>query len=197
MTIDSLYGNLFAEYISDTDERREINLWQRLTSAYANKVLRKLQEDKEFWLSKERDGYVYVAAIDEEPVIPEYDYETVAAHIVEIDEKIVAIKHAINVVNATNVIIAGDKSMTIDALLVRMAQSNKRKDMLDKMRKTQPKTRVSSGMFSVRKSAPEYQYINYDMDLIKKDYELIDAEIAAMQIALDKFNQTFEFEVEV
>lgn len=169
----------------------------KMTSAYANKVLRKLQEDKEFWLSKERDGYVYLAAIDEEPVIPEYDYETVAAHIVEIDEKIVAIKHAINVVNATNVIIAGDKSMTIDALLVRMAQSNKRKDMLDKMRKTQPKTRVSSGMFSVRKSAPEYQYINYDMDLIKKDYELIDAEIAAMQIALDKFNQTFEFEVEV
>lgn len=55
----------------------------KMTSAYANKVLRKLQEDKEFWLSKERDGYVYVAAIDEEPVIPEYDYETVAAHIVE------------------------------------------------------------------------------------------------------------------
>ena len=118
----------------------------KMTSAYANKVLRKLQEDKEFWLSKERDGYVYVAAIDEELVIPEYDYETVAAHIVEIDEKIVAIKHAINVVNATNVIIAGD---------------------------------------------------NYDLELVKSDYERIDAEIAQMQIALDKFNQTFEFEVEV
>lgn len=46
-----------------------------MTSAYANKVLRTLQEDKEFWLNKEREGYVYVAALDEEPVIPDYDYK--------------------------------------------------------------------------------------------------------------------------
>jgi hypothetical protein len=31
---------------------------------------------------------------------------------------------------------------------------------------------------------------------VKKDYEEIDSKIAAMQIALDKFNQTFEFDVE-
>lgn len=44
----------------------------RMTSAYANKVLRKLNEDKEFWRSKEAEGCTYVAALDEEPVIPEY-----------------------------------------------------------------------------------------------------------------------------
>lgn len=169
----------------------------KMTSAYANKVLRKLQEDKEFWLSKERDGYVYVAAVDEDPVIPEYDYEIVAANLTEIDEKIVRIKHAINVVNATNEVAVDDKFMTIDALLVRMAQLNKRKSVLDKMRKVQPKTRANSGMYSARKLVPEYQYINYDMNIVTKDYERIDAEIAAMQIALDKFNQTFEFDVEL
>lgn len=170
---------------------------RKMTSAYANKELRKLQEDKEFWLSKEYEGHVYVAALDEEPVIPDYDYKVVAANIEEIDEKIVRIKHAINIVNATNEISVGDKKMSIDSILVRMAQLNKRKVMLDRMRKLQPKTRINSGMYAARKTAPEYQYINYDLDLIKKEYEVIDTEIATMQIALDKFNQTFEFEVEV
>ena len=31
---------------------------KKMTSAYANKVLKKLKEDKEFWLSKEREGCV-------------------------------------------------------------------------------------------------------------------------------------------
>jgi hypothetical protein len=170
---------------------------EKMTSAYANKVLRKLQEDKEFWMNKERDGHVYVAALDEEPVIPEYDYKTVAENIAEIDQKMVKIKHAINLLNVTNEVKVGEESMSIDTILVKMAQLNKRKAVLDRMRKIQPKTRINSGIFSTRKTAPEYQYINYDLELVKKEYEAIDARIAAMQIALDKFNQTFEFEVEI
>ena len=57
----------------------------KMTSAYANKMLRKLNEDKGFWLSKEKEGYLYVAALDEEPVIPEYDYEEVSKNVSEID----------------------------------------------------------------------------------------------------------------
>ena len=169
----------------------------KMTSAYANKVLRKLQEDKEFWLDKESAGYVYVAALDEEPVIPDYDYKVVAQNISEIDEKIVRIKHAINIVNATNEITVGDRKMSIDAILIRMAQLNKRKARLDNMRKQQPKTRINSGIYSSRKTSPEYQYINYDLEHIKREYEAIDSEIATMQITLDKFNQTFEFDVEM
>ena len=86
--------------------------------------------------------------------------------------------------------------MTIDAVLVRMTQLNKRKRSLDIMRKMQPKTRISSGVYSSRKTSPEYRYINFDLDLIKQEYDAIDSEIAEMQIALDKFNQTYEFEVE-
>ena len=169
----------------------------KMTSAYANKLLRKLQEDKEYWLDKENEGFIYVAALDEEPVIPDYDYSAVSANIDEIDEKIVRIKHAINIVNATNEIVVGDMNMSIDSILIRMAMLNKRKSVLDRMRKQQPKTRINSGMYSSRKTSPEYQYINYDLDLIKKEYEILDSEIAAMQIALDKFNQTYEFDVEV
>lgn len=169
----------------------------KMTSAYANKMLRKLNEDKEFWRSKEKEGCLYVAALDEEPVIPEYDYEEVAKNISEIDDKIVKIKHAINVTNCTNEIQVGDAKMTADMILVKMAQLNRRKSILDGMRKKLPKTRVSTDYYSSRSSKPEYQYINYDLDLIKREYEQIDAEVSAMQIALDKYNQTVEFDVDI
>lgn len=168
----------------------------KMTSAVANKVLKKLNEDKDYWCKKEREGCTYVAAADEEPVIPDYDYATVAGEIAAIDEKIVKIKHAINVNNVTSRILVGSGEMTVDEILVRMAQLNRRKSMLDVMRKRDEKTRINSGMFSSRKTAPEYEYINYNLDVVKKEYEQIDAEISAMQIALDKYNQTFEFEVE-
>lgn len=169
----------------------------KMTSAYANKVIRKLNDDKGYWRSKENEGYLYVAALDEEPVIPEYDYAEVAAKIAEIDEKVIKIKHAINVSNCSNTVMVGETSMTIDAVLVKMAQLNARRAVLDDMRKRQPKSRINSGIYTPRKTAPEYQYINYDLDLIKKEYERIDAEVSAMQIALDKYNQTVEFEVDI
>ena len=133
----------------------------KMTSASANKVIRKLHEDKEFWLRKENEGYTYVVGLDEEPVIPEYDYRLVADEIAEIDNKIAIIKHTINVVNSTNEIEVGDKKMSIDTILIKMAQLNKRKLVLDRMRKMQPKTRLEAGMLSSRKAVPEYLYIKF------------------------------------
>lgn len=49
---------------------------KKITSAYANKMLRSLEEDKAFWVNKEAASNTYVAAVNEEPVIPEYDYMT-------------------------------------------------------------------------------------------------------------------------
>jgi hypothetical protein len=167
-----------------------------MTSAYANKVLKKLNDDKNYYLNIEEEGQVYVAAINEEPVIPDYDYKEVSAKIAELDEKIVKIKHAINVVNVTNKIAVGNTEMTIDAILVRMAQLNKRKTVLDKMRKRQEKTRERNGYYTSSKTSPEYMYINYDLKVVSDEYERVDSEIASMQMALDKFNQTFEFEVD-
>ncbi len=167
----------------------------KMTSSYANKLLRKLNEDKAFWNNKETSSCFYTVAVDEEePVIPEYDYKFVADNIDEIDKRIVNIKHAINVVNATSELQIGNEKMTIDAILVRMAQLSKRKAFLDTLRKQEPTTRLNSG-FAARRTAPEYRYINYDLELVKAEYNRIDSEIAAMQIELDKFNQTFEFEV--
>jgi len=170
---------------------------QTMTSAYANKMLRSLEEDKAFWVTKEATSSTYVVAINEEPVVPEYDYAEVAATIAEIDEKIAIIKHALNVTNATARVQVGDVEMSIDTILIKMAQLNRRKSVLDRMRKQLPKARVEPQSYMSRNSVPEYKYINYDLELIKKEYEIVSAKIMEMQMALDKYNQTVQFEVDI
>ncbi|MCM1026744.1 MAG: hypothetical protein NC432_09925 [Roseburia sp.] len=169
----------------------------KITSAYASKLLKQLSEDKEFWVNKENSSCLYTAAEGEEPVIPEYDYETVAGKIEELDARICRIKHAVNLANVTSVLEVNGGQMSVDMVLVRMAQLNKRKTFLDYLRKQLPKARTEEHVYSARKMAPEYRYINYDLEKIKSEYERISTEIMNLQIALDKYNQTFEFEVEL
>ena len=169
----------------------------KMTSAYANKLLKQLSEDKDFWLNKERTSCTYTAAVGETPVIPDYDYVEVAATIAELDRKMCNIKHAINLANATNYVEVGDNKLTIDMILVKMAQLNIRKGMLDFMRKQEPQARKEQTSYGNRAAAPEYQYINYDLSLIKKEYEDISTEIMNLQLALDKYNQTVEFDVDL
>lgn len=168
---------------------------QKMTSAYANKMLKSLEEDKAFWVNKEETSSTYVVANNEEPVVPEYDYMQVAITIGEIDEKIAVIKHALNVANATAKVVVGDIEMSIDTILIRMAQLNKRKNVLDVMRKRLPKAREEQRSYMSRNTVPEYRYINYDLDLIKKEYESVSKAIMEMQMALDRYNQTVQFEV--
>ena len=169
---------------------------QKMTSAYANKMIKSLEEDKAFWVNKEATSSTYVASINEEPVVPEYDYTEVAATIAELDEKIAIIKHALNVSNATAKVPVGDREMSIDTILIRMAQLNKRKAVLDQMRKQLPKAREEQAYMS-RNAVPEYRYINYDLELVKREYEAVSNTIMEMQMALDKYNQTVQFEVEI
>lgn len=170
---------------------------QKITSAYANKMLRNLEEEKAFWINKEQTSSSYVVANNEEPVIPEYDYMEVATAIEEIDEKMSIIKHALNVANATAKVPVGDKEMSVDMILIKMAQLNRRKYVLDGMRMQLPKTREDQRGYSSRNAVPEYRYINYDLDLVKQEYERISKLIMDMQMALDKYNQTELFEVNI
>ena len=156
---------------------------RKMTSAYANKMLRSLEEDKSYWTNKENESNTYVAAVNEEPVIPEYDYAEVAAKIEEIDEKICVIKHAGNLNNAMARVKVGEKEMSVDTILIRMAQLNKRKATLDYMRKQLPKSREEQRSYMSRNAVPEYRYINYDLDLIKKEYERVSEAIMEMQMA--------------
>lgn len=169
----------------------------KMTSAYANKLLKSLADEKSYWEAQETASRTYVVAVGEEPVIPEYDYPAVSETLKEIDRKTAIIKHALNLANATAKIMVGDTEMSVDSILIRMAQLNSRKGTLDTMRKFLPKMRESSHAFSSRNAVPEYRYTNYDLDAVKQDYEHISGEIMEMQIALDRYNQTFLFEVDL
>ena len=175
----------------------EVEEMQTMTSAYANKMLKRLEEDKAFWVNKEAASSTYVATTNEEPVVPEYDYLEVASTIAALDEKIANIKHALNVTNATAKVLAHKTEMSIDIILIKMAQLNKRKAVLDWMRKQLPKSREEQRPYVSRNSVPEYRYINYDLELIKQEYESVSKAIMEMQMALDKYNQTVQFEVDI
>ncbi len=64
----------------------------------------------------------------------------------------------------------GDSSI-YDALVV-MAQLNRRKQMLDYMRKLQPKQRKENA-YMRSNSLIEYTYINYDLELVKQEFERV------------------------
>ena len=72
---------------------------------------------------------------------------------------------------------------------------NKRKAILDTMRKRLPKAREEQRSYMSRNTVPEYRYINYDLELIKQEYEVVSKAIIEMQMALDRYNQTVQFEV--
>lgn len=168
---------------------------QKITSAYANKWIKSLEEEKAFLVNKEAESNTYIAAVNEEPMIPDYDYAEVAAAIEQLDEKIASLKHALNLANATAKVSVNGTEMSVDKILIRMAQLNKRKSILDAMRKQLPKTRVDQRYTS--RTVPEYQYINYDLELIRQEYDRISRLLMDLQMALDLHNQTVQFEVDL
>ena len=61
------------------------------------------------------------------------------------------------------------------------------------MRKRLPKTRVSNYRNS---NVIEYQYVNYDLEKVQKDYSEVCERITEIQVALDLANQTKIFVIE-
>jgi len=166
---------------------------RKLTSAAANKWIKTLEDEKAFCIAQETSSSVYVLSDNEPEDKPEYDYNKVHQQIMQIDSKIRKIRHAVNVFNITTIL--PELGLTIDEALVKMAQLNKRKDHLDMMRRRLPKERVNS-FGSFNKSVIEYQYVNYDLEQVKMDYQAISDEIMQIQLAIDICNQTIMFEVE-
>lgn len=168
-----------------------------MTSAYANKLLKQLDEEKDYLLTQEQTGAVYIAAEGEEPSIPDYSFPETEKKLLEIDDKIQLIKHAINQTNASTPVMVNEKQMTVDVILVRMAQLNRRKDTLDGMRRRRNKERLQMRIMRGSNNVPQYQYLNYNVKDVEEEFQRIAKEIMDMQLALDKHNQTFEFEVNI
>ena len=97
------------------------------TSAQANKLLKKLNDEYTALLDKETRSRDFRAAMGEdvESVRPVYDYAETQIRLAELEAKIRKLKHAINIFNATQTVDSFD--MTIDELLVYIPQLTKRR----------------------------------------------------------------------
>ena len=165
----------------------------KYTSASANKMIKLLEDQKDYLIQQEANNSTYILAEDEKEDIPEYDFKDTNTKVDELDHKIVLLKHALNVFNTTTELPIG---ITIDQALVEMAQLNRKLPRLDTMRRAMNKRRLT-GMSSGRRDIAEYEYVNYDPKEVETIYQKDLKRIQEIQLALDKVNQTVEFEVDV
>lgn len=163
-----------------------------VTSAAANKILRSLEDEKQYILSMEKSSSTYIETDGVSPIVPQYDYVETQRKLEEIDQKVMRIKHAINVFNCVTVL--PGLGITIDQGLVKMAQLNNRKKVLDSMRKRNPKARKED-LYSSSKLV-EYECVNYEISDIKQTYDAISQRITDLQMEIDLCNQTMRFEIE-
>ena len=166
----------------------------KLTSAEANKMIRQLKDQAHLLLTQEANLISFIAATTEnvEEVRPPYSYEDTAAKYDEIDRKIRKIKHALNLFNANTVVEGFD--MTIDEMLVFLPQASDRLRRLAVMLSKPAKSRAEN---TGRTSIIEYEYLNYDLERVRKDYDELTERRNRALTALDVVNNTVPFEVEV
>ena len=144
------------------------------TSAQANKLLKKLNDEHAALLDKETRSKDFRAAMGEdvESVRPAYDYSDTQKKLAELEQRIRKVKHAINVFNATHVI--PDFGMTIDEMLVYIPQLTQ---------------------YGRQSNIIDYSYANYDLAAVEADYERVSDELSRAQLALDAVNQRDTFEL--
>lgn len=166
----------------------------KLTSAEANKLLRKLKDDHSALLRRETDARLFIAATTEklEDARPEYDYTETQKALAALEAQIRKIKHAINHFNVSQPI--DENGMTIDQALVYIPQLSDRKRKLAMMRSVQKKSRNANTKST---NLIEYTYANYEVEQAERDFQAVSEELARVQNALDLVNSTVQFEVDI
>ena len=165
----------------------------KYTSAQANKLLKKLNDEYSALLDKEQRSRDFRAAMGEdiESVRPAYDYAKTQARLEELEGTIRRLKHAINCFNTTQVV--DGFGITIDEMLVYIPQLTKRKSKLLEMKSRLPKERVEE-QCGRQSNIIDYTYTNYDLTAVEADYEKTADELSRAQLALDTVNQRDSFE---
>lgn len=168
----------------------------KVNSALANKLLKKTVEEYESIKLKETQTKDFLATMNENPdsIRPSYNFTSVQNSIYNYEEKIRKIKHAINVFNTQTII--PSFNITVDEMLVLIPQLTKQKAKLLAMKSRLPKMREKQLGYGAN-SVIDYRYINYDLQQVEEEYDIISQKLSSAQIALDEVNATVEFTIDI
>jgi hypothetical protein len=166
----------------------------KYTSAEANKLLKALETRRNSLRSIEEKSSNFVISVGEnvEEVRPEYDFRGIQEELAELNGKIRAVKHAINVFNTTHTV-PGFDDMTIDQVLVYLPQLSAQVAKLKMMAEALPRERKEN----FRSNLVEYNIANYDPKEAAAEYERAQAELSSLQLALDAANAGEMMEIEI
>ena len=169
----------------------------KYTSAEANKLLRKLTEEKYYLLTMEEKSSTFQAALGEDPesVRPEYDYRAVRAAVDELNRKIRTVKHAVSRFNLEHMVPGFD--MTVDQMLVYIPQLTAKKEKLSEMKDRLPKQRDTKSTYGRAATIIDYIYTNYDIKEARADFDAVSDELSRAQTALDVLNNTETMEIDI
>lgn len=168
----------------------------KYTSAQANKLLKKLNDEYDLLLAEEAESSTFLAAMGEDPesVRPEYDYTETQKALEKLGNRIIKLKHAINLFNTSHTLPGFE--LTVDEALVYIPQLSKKVKKLAEMKGRLPKSRENQEYYS-RTSIIDYRYINYDRKAVKYDYDRAFDELSALQTALDTLNNSVTLEIDL
>ena len=164
----------------------------RVTSTQASKIVKELVEKIENEKVLDRKSRTFLAAMGEDPetLRPEYDFLKTSQKIADLELKLRKIKHAINVFNVNQKL--EGFNMTIDQALIALPQLTKEKARLTEMANMLPKERRDSYL---NKNIIDYEYVNYDVELVKKELEETTKLLSGLQTELNRVNTSVEFEI--
>lgn len=167
----------------------------KVTSDAANKLIKKLEQEKGILIDKISKMSTFVVAVTENydqikaEQEAEFNLNETISQIDEIDKKIITIRHAKSVFNNSVVMKNG---LTVGDNIIRLAILERKKSIYSRLATRQKKIRNTS----INKDI-EYTYLNYDLEDAKKKYDSVYTEISEIQEELNIVNSSAEYKFEI
>lgn len=167
----------------------------KVTSDAANKLIKKLEQEKSILIDKISKMSTFVVAVTENydqikaEQEAEFNLNETISQIDEIDKKIITIRHAKSLFNNSVVMKNG---LTVGDNIIRLAILEREKGIYSGLATRQKKKRNTSLNKDI-----EYVYLNYDLEDAKKKYDSVYTEISEIQEELNIVNSSAEYKFEI
>ena len=149
------------------------------------KEIKKLEEYRTKWINVERANCTVSYLQDEEPVLPDYDYETTRVNIDHLDNEIRRLKGLLAYSNVTTIVDGFD--MNINDALIYLAQLKQKEAHFNFLMNKNKIDRSTTGFGS---AVIQFTKILYDQDVVREELNIVTETIMQLQMAIDRTNLT-------